>query len=608
MTTTAPATTDLAGWHSLHLFLHCGTEETDAFLVRQLAPLLDGLVRDGRADRWFFIRYQEGGPHLRIRIRGLAADTATELPGLLAQLAEQAEPHHPAPPNTVPAEPGWASRHAEVRPVPYRPETERYGGARALPIAEEVFAASSRVALSALAALVPQPPGANTGTGTGTGTAQRLTLAADLAQTTAEALGLDRLAAAQWLRRHAGGWRWVTEVALLPAAAVHSKVNRVHAGQHQALLARSEAVRAGLRDGTAAPWLTDWAAVVREADTRLREAATIRTGEAGGSGAPAGAEAPVPADLRLPWVWASQLHMLLNRLGVAPDEERAVCRLAARTLLDTGEPPSFFPTGHTAVDRQYLERSKFQVGRDEDTTLGPLPAGGAASPPAPFDLPEIELPGDPLPDLPLRQVLRRRVSARGPLAGPLTATTLGTLLWNAHAPSHESSWTATDGTVHRSLHRPYPSAGALYTARLRLLALDVAGLAPGTYDCLPERRALRLLGPAPAVDELKALSGYFARPDDDLQRIGIERVPAVLALYLDLGRLRGRYGLRALRLGLLECGHLAQTVVLTATALGLVTTTVGGLQDDLAHELLGLDDLDQPLQYLLPLGRTPGAA
>ncbi|MFF8730396.1 hypothetical protein ACF073_28535 [Streptomyces sp. NPDC015171] len=31
---------------------------------------------------------------------------------------------------------------------------------------------------------------------------------------------------------------------------------------------------------------------------------------------------------------------------------------------------------------------------------------------------------------------------------------------------------------------------------------------------------------------------------------------------------------------------------------------LGGLHDDLAHELLGLDDLDEPIQYLLPLGRT----
>ncbi|MEU3574465.1 nitroreductase family protein, partial [Kitasatospora sp. NPDC036755] len=57
----------------------------------------------------------------------------------------------------------------------------------------------------------------------------------------------------------------------------------------------------------------------------------------------------------------------------------------------------------------------------------------------------------------------------------------------------------------------------------------------------------------------------------------------------------------------LEAGHLAQNLLLTSAAFGLGTTPLGGLQDDLAHELLGLDDLGEPIQYLLPLGR-PGAA
>lgn len=77
----------------------------------------------------------------------------------------------------------------------------------------------------------------------------------------------------------------------------------------------------------------------------------------------------------------------------------------------------------------------------------------------------------------------------------------------------------------------------------------------------------------------------------------------MLAVHLDLGLLRRRYGLRALRLGLLEAGHLTQTLLLTSAAFGLATVPLGGLHDDLAHELLGLDHLDEPVQYLLPPGR-----
>ncbi|MYV58828.1 hypothetical protein GTW37_03750, partial [Streptomyces sp. SID4931] len=55
-------------------------------------------------------------------------------------------------------------------------------------------------------------------------------------------------------------------------------------------------------------------------------------------------------------------------------------------------------------------------------------------------------------------------------------------------------------------------------------------------------------------------------------------------------------------------GHLAQSLLMTATALGLATTPLGGFRDDLAHEVFALDDLDQPLQYILPVGRwnSPG--
>ncbi|MQS16831.1 SagB/ThcOx family dehydrogenase [Streptomyces kaniharaensis] len=547
-------------WHSLHLSLHLTTEATDAFVTEDLAPLMDGLTAGRPGADWFFIRYGEGGPHLRIRYRGLAGGPTNGHDDLAGELARLAAEHAPV------AGP-WPSRHADVDAVPYVPETERYGGPVALPLAEDVFVTSARTVVHALRANPSR--------------AARLPLAADLAHATAHALGLDQLAAGQWLRRHAASWRWIDEVELLPAAAVHAQVNSVFAGQRQALVRRAQTVRTSLDEGTAAPWLAAWADQVRATEARLRAALGEQDQD------------------RLPWVWASQLHMLFNRLGVTPDEERAVCRLAARTLLETDEPFTFFPTGHRAADLQYLERGKFQIGRTEDTALRDLPP---ARPPL-WQPPETPLPADPLPEVTLGAALHSRVSARGALHGPLDAGTLGGVLWSAYAPSHRSEQPLADGTVRPLVHRPYPSAGALYTAQLRLVALDVDGLPPGTYQCEPQRRTLGRLGPAPAVADLKALCSYLSRPADDPDHIGIDEAPAVLALHLDLGRLRRRYGLRALRLGLLEAGHLAQALHLTATAFGLASIPLGGLHDDLAHELLGLDDLDQPLQYLLPLGR-----
>jgi hypothetical protein len=104
---------------------------------------------------------------------------------------------------------------------------------------------------------------------------------------------------------------------------------------------------------------------------------------------------------------------------VAPDEERALCYLAARALLDEGD-GDFFPTDHRAADVVYLERSKLHIGRREES------ASRAVTPKAPPDG-GVPLPAEPLPAATLIDVLARRVSARGALAGPLTAPQLGTL-------------------------------------------------------------------------------------------------------------------------------------------------------------------------------------
>ncbi|GAA2264211.1 hypothetical protein GCM10010232_65380 [Streptomyces amakusaensis] len=559
------------GWLSLHCFLRSAPEDNDAFLHEELAPLLDGLVARGGATGWFYIRYDEGGPHLRVRVRGADPAGAAALPGTLARLAERlavAEDPPPEPADGSPPE--RHARHAEVRPEPYVPETARYGGPDALPVAEEVFILSSRVAVRALA-------GAPRGSA-------RLALAVDLAHTTALACGMDPLTAARWLRRHAAGWRWAEDVPLLAPHHIHTKVNLVYALQREALAARAESVRRGLDEGTAPAPLLDWYHGVRAADETLKSL--------------------VPSVNR-PQVWASQLHMLFNRLGTAPDEERAVCRLAARTLLDRGEDASYFPAGHLSPDRQYLERSKFHLGREQDSAARELPPSlfGPAPGDDVRDRAEIPLPADPLPETGLRTVMTGRVSRRGALTGPLDARTLGTLLWGAHASGHTSVQPLADGSERRMRHRPYPSAGALYTAGIRLIALDVDGLPPGTYQCLPDRRSLRLIGPAPTRQEVGSLSSYLSRPPGDPDGIAPDGLPVLLGLYANLGLLRERYGLRALRLGLLEAGHLAQSLLLAATALELATTPLGGFRDDLAHEVFGLDDLDRPLQYLLPMGR-----
>lgn len=544
-------------WAAVHVHAHWSLSDVDDFLVGTVAPLLAGPeVAD-----WFFVRYSEHGPHLRIRARvgGDPAAFERQLGDRLAAAVRAAD--HPVIPRDVPGE----HPHGTVRPEPYEPETGRYGGPDAIAAAEDVFGRSTELAL----ALLARRPGPQ----------QRLAAALELTVATAEALGLDGLAAARWLRTSAYAWRWHRRGDMVAPARAQEPALAAAAAQAPSVLRRWETVAGQVRDGRG--YAGRWAGHVRAAQ----------------------ATPGLPDDVRRLGIWASQLHMLCNRIGVLPDEERSLAWFLAACLQSPQGPADYFADGVAAADRRYLEASRYQH---------PLMAGQqprAADPPprlldqAPWAGAPVPLPAADPPVLSLAAALTARATTRGGAPGPVTAAELGTLLWSAAAP-HGPAVHHGQGEVWR--RRPYPSAGAAYPVRLRLIARDVTGLAPGLYDVDAGTRTVRSLAAAPSVAELAAASPWLVeRPEPD--RIDVGAVPAVLGLYLDLAALRVRYGLRALRFGLLEAGHLAQNLGLVAAATGLAAATIGGFYDDAGAELLLLDGLDDVLVYLIPVGRGANA-
>jgi SagB-type dehydrogenase family enzyme len=176
-------------------------------------------------------------------------------------------------------------------------------------------------------------------------------------------------------------------------------------------------------------------------------------------------------------------------------------------------------------------------------------------------------------------------------------------VWSAYGTTGTVPVTAADGTRYELARRPYPSGGQKYPAQLRLIALDVAGLEPGCYDADPLARALSRIGPAPSGPDLEAASIWFGAKAAKLGGVDIAELPALLGLSVRLPATRTGYGLRGLRLALVEAGHLAQNLALVAAASGLSLGMIGGFYDDLAHEVFGLDGVDDHLMYLLPVGR-----
>src|SRR5690242_12975901 len=149
-------------WISLHAFHQAGTDLL-------LGTAVDGLVRelDGRLDRFFFLRYWEGGPHLRLRL-------LPRVPGDAVMIEKRAtavlEEHLAAYPTTVTwdreryaliaqefaRQEGLVAYDRRLRPddhveaIAYRPEYATFGGPQAVTAVERHFTDSSRIALAIL--------------------------------------------------------------------------------------------------------------------------------------------------------------------------------------------------------------------------------------------------------------------------------------------------------------------------------------------------------------------------------------------------------------------------------------------------------------------------
>jgi thiopeptide-type bacteriocin biosynthesis protein len=139
------------GWLSEYLF-HAGgiySEAGDAVLLDAVEPFVRACAARGWIDRWFFIRYGERGPHVRLRLHGVRAVLEREAgPALREHLAAL----YPGVAEGFPdgASPAGSEGVSHVATVAYEPETARYGGPDGVLLAEEFFHLSSEAALALL--------------------------------------------------------------------------------------------------------------------------------------------------------------------------------------------------------------------------------------------------------------------------------------------------------------------------------------------------------------------------------------------------------------------------------------------------------------------------
>ncbi|MFE4518170.1 thiopeptide-type bacteriocin biosynthesis protein [Kitasatospora sp. NPDC056783] len=293
------------GWLSWHVHVpFAAADRIDELVAGPLADLITTLRQAGAISRWFFIRYWEGGPHLRLRLRPAERSSPAELdaavraafaaldgssndPGDVAayldrisRLARASGRADPSVDRTV----AGSVRPPGVHPADYVPERDRYGSGELLDAAEAVFEVSSDLALRVARA-------APTATQLRLIGLEAITKLAD----GVERLGGDRDAQ---LARYADYWRrWAESVVppVFDTAALGDGAARLAA----ALADRGgiSAARLAARDSAVGPWC---AAAVD----------SLRPHPATGPGA-----------LTRSGVAISQTHMTLNRLGILVHEE-----------------------------------------------------------------------------------------------------------------------------------------------------------------------------------------------------------------------------------------------------------------------------------------------
>jgi len=194
---------------------------------------------------------------------------------------------------------------------------------------------------------------------------------------------------------------------------------------------------------------------------------------------------------------------------------------------------------------------------------------------------------------PLDSVLAQRRTVRKFAAAPLRLAEIGDLLEHACGVTSEALLSESKG-IKQPL-RAAPSGGALYPIETYLVALAVDGLDRGVYHYQPVARSLETVCLGASREQLAPL--VVTAPEQPLS------ASALLVLSGRWGRVLAKYRERGYRNLLLDAGHLAQNLLLVATALDLAACPLAGFYDDCLAAALELDPTEEPVLYAIMVGK-----
>jgi len=297
-------------WRSLHIFLHDYTKQ-EVFLLETLEPYLNSISE--RFSGWFYIRYWELGPHIRVRFLNIDDEVFEEAKQAISDSLY--EYRKVSPIVFAPATSGTFSspqedwiENASVVEMEYVPEYDRYGGVNAIAHSEDFFTFASGLAIN-ITRFTEQDLN------------KRILLLTDLLLVGGHRIAETKKDVSKFFKRHSIFW----ESILGEGAPEDSLIEKIHCSVND----RVKLLYDNVTERQLSPMLSDWLGAI---DNLIDELKSLE-----GTGKITYARPNDESDVgeseqNCGYIIASQLHMMANRLGVSPYYECAISKAISRSL------------------------------------------------------------------------------------------------------------------------------------------------------------------------------------------------------------------------------------------------------------------------------------
>lgn len=305
-------------WWAIHVFLF-DPAASEACLLDDIVPSVREILAQEKASDWFFMRYWEGGPHLRVRLADIGHDDRQQLleqlrtkvaarRGDTAMTRDEYYGQHPfdGEPVSIDELPWYGDGQAVE--IAYAPETVRYGGPDALRLSERMFRASSDLAVHLIGA-------------TRNDFNKRMGAGLILMVAVAAVAGRDGAGMITFCEHYAAMWADHSEHSQAAAGSVLPQASPAHSAMVASVLAGQS-----LPSAFAQRWY-DALSQFREELERLGQDAKLVSPM---DGAPA--NTPERIEYAIVAILWSQMHMLNNRLAVLPAQEVILARMVAAAV------------------------------------------------------------------------------------------------------------------------------------------------------------------------------------------------------------------------------------------------------------------------------------